>query len=862
MNKLLLRNIKDSFGRFIAIAMIIMLGVLIFVGVKATGPALNDSLQAEVNSQKLSDVQIISTKGFTSKDVAAAEKVSGAKVEASKYKAVIGGKNRDAIALYGYDKQDKQNLPKIKSGRLPKANNEISLDSKAKTDEGYKLGDMFKFAKSADLTRKTFKVVGFADSAQYVDNATRGAANIGNGQVQYFAYVPKKMMNLPVATTLNVRFSGLQTKGTFASSYKNAVKDKVKQLKRVLNARKADRAAELAKPATKKLTSVQSKLDAAKRQLATAAKAAPNNSRVKTQQKQLAKQQAKLDQQKKKVKDATTPTYIWSTREDFPGFLGYGESSDRIAAIANVFPLFFFLLAALITFTTVTRMVEESRSQIGTLKALGFSKGSIAYQYIMYALLAAVVGIVFGSVLGNELLPRLVISMYQNYVLGGAVVHFDWTSIVFAMFLALISTVGAAIIVINREVKVVPSELMRPKAPKSSKKIWLERVTFIWSKLKFNQKISYRNLFRFKSRGIMTILGIAGGTALILTGFGLDNSISSSGQRQYNDLIHYDAVVQSKTTDKLPEVQKTVKDAGNYKQSTVVSTGAAKVSKGGKSVADITVYSPKNEDQFSKYIKVKSVDSKKQLSLPNDGIVLTEKASKTLGVKKGDKITVTGQNNHKSQVKVAAVAENYVSNFMYVKQQNYRSVMGKQPSMKTLLVQLKKTNKSTETKLGKKWISKNTNILGINFTTDQKKTVTNMSSQMGPIVWIFILLSGLLSFIVLYNLNNINISERQRELSTIKVLGFFDPEVTMYVARETIILAIVGIVGGYGLGNLLTMYVLHQAETNAVIFPLVIKPLGYVVATVLMIVFNLVVIAITHRHLKNVDMVEALKSNE
>ena len=862
MNKLLLRNIKDSFGRFIAIAMIIMLGVLIFVGVKATGPALNDSLQAEVNSQKLSDVQIISTKGFTSKDVAAAEKVSGAKVEASKYKAVIGGKNRDAIALYGYDKQDKQNLPKIKSGRLPKANNEILLDSKAKTDEGYKLGDTFKFAKSADLTRRTFKVVGFADSVQYVDNATRGAANIGNGQVQYFAYVPKKMMNLPVATALNVRFSSLQDKGTFGSKYKDAVKDKVKQLKRVLNARKADRAAELAKPATKKLTSAQSKLDTAKRQLATAAKAAPTNSQVKTQQKQLAKQQAKLDQQKKKVKDATTPTYIWSTREDFPGFSGYGESSDRIAAIANVFPLFFFLLAALITFTTVTRMVEESRSQIGTLKALGFSKGSIAYQYIMYALLAAVVGIVFGSVLGNELLPRLVISMYQNYVLGGAVVHFDRTSIGFAMVLALISTVGAAIIVINREVKVVPSELMRPKAPKSSKKIWLEKVTFIWSKLKFNQKISYRNLFRFKSRGIMTILGIAGGTALILTGFGLDNSISSSGQRQYNDLIHYDAVVQSKTTDKLPVVQKTIKDAGNYKQSTVVSTGAAKVSKGGKSVADITVYSPKNEHQFSKYIKVKDVDSKKQLSLPNDGIVLTEKAAKTLGVKKGDKISVTGQNNHKNQVKVAAVAENYVSNFMYIKRQNYLSVMGKQPSMKTLLVQLKKTNKSAETKLGKQWISKNTNILGINFTTDQKKTVTNMSSQMGPIVWIFILLSGLLSFIVLYNLNNINISERQRELSTIKVLGFFDPEVTMYVARETIILAIVGIVGGYGLGNLLTMYVLHQAETNAVIFPLVIKPLGYVVATVLMIVFNLVVIAITHRHLKNVDMVEALKSNE
>ncbi|WP_283678340.1 FtsX-like permease family protein [Lentilactobacillus sp. Marseille-Q4993] len=870
MNKLLFRNIKGSLGRFFAIALIIMLGVLIFVGVKATGPALNDSLQSEVKTQRLSDVQVISDKGFTDKDVKAAEKVSGAKAEAVKYKTAIGGKNRDAVAVYGYKKNAKQNKLIIRSGHLPKKANEIVLDSKAKKDEGYKLGDSFKFAKSAKLKQRTYKVVGFADSVQYIDNSTRGAANIGNGQVQFFAYVTDKAMNMPVNTAINVRFNSLDKYATFSKKYKNAVDDKVSDLKRELNDRKADRANELAGPALKKLDAAQTKLDDSQKQLdksKAALKKASNgqmtaNSQLTSAQKRIDASKKKLVSQRAKVEKATKPTYLWSTREDFPGFSGYGDSSDRIAAIANVFPLFFFLLAALITFTTVTRMVEESRGQIGTLKALGFSKGSIAYQYVMYAFYAALLGIVGGSLIGNLTLPRFVLSMYKTYVLKDSVVNFDWVSIGLAVILALISTVGAAFIVISKEVRVVPSELMRPKAPKSAKKILLERITFIWSRLKFNQKISYRNLFRFKSRGFMTILGIAGGTALILTGFGLDNSISGSGKLQYGNIIHYDAVVQSKTPAKLASVQRTVKKGGDYRDSARVATGTVKASNGNGNVADITVYAPENKGDFKKFINVRDDKTKKPLKISDDGVIITEKMAKKLKVKKGDTISLARSGQSKTKAKVIGIAENYVSNFIYTTKNRYQKFMHEKPEVKTLLVKLHNTDKSKETKLGKKWITDNSDILGISFTRDQQKTLSNMASQMGPVVWIFILLSGLLSFIVLYNLNNINVSERLRELSTIKVLGFFDPEVTMYVARESIILAIVGIVAGYGLGTLLTVYVLHQAATTAVIFPLIIKPLGYVVATILMIMFNLIVIMLTHRRLKRVDMVEALKSNE
>ncbi|NEZ69814.1 ABC transporter permease [Pediococcus pentosaceus] len=870
MNKLLMRDIRGSLGRFTAIVLIIMLGVLLFVGVKATGPALNHSMQSEVVKHHLSDVQVFSDKGFTRKDIKAVERVQGAKAESIKFKYVIGGKTRDAIALYGLKDPARQNQVILKSGRLPQKNNEILLDKQAQIKDGYRIGDQFTFAKSANLKVNRYKIVGFADSPLYIDDSTRGSANVGSGQVQYFAYIKDQAINLPVATAINISFAKLQHQDVFSGKYQGTIKAKVKLLQKQLDKRKNERKNEIVAKPLNQLNRAQEKLNQAKQKIVQAKAQLKKQSGGKVtttseldkQEQQLAETQVNLKRQRKKVEKIKVPSYTWQTREDLPGFTGYGDSSDRIAAIANVFPVFFFLLAALITFTTITRMVEEARGQIGTLKALGFSRSAIAYEYTMYAFLAGILGVIVGSFLGNQLLPRFVVSMYTKYVIGQPVIEYDWASIAIAVVLAMIATVGAALLVVIKETKAVPAELLRPKSPRKAKKILLENISFIWKRLNFNQKISYRNLFRFKLRGLMTILGIAGGTALILTGFGIANSISATGDLQFNQIIKYDAVVQAKRANQLESVRQTIARGKNYQQSLATHTETFKATKHGKTVDDINMDIPQNKHQFEKFVTLRDYQNQHPLHLQKQGVIISEKLATALKVRKGSTISIENEKQTKKEVKVIGVTQNYVGNFMYGSTSFYRKIMKKEPTMQTLMVQLHQTSKKNQQKLSKQWIEANADILGVSFVRDQAAAVTSMSKQLGPVVLIFILLSGVLSFIVLYNLNNINISERLRELSTIKVLGFFDSEVTMYIARESIILALIGILAGFGLGNILTSYVIKQAETSIVVFPLTIKPMGYVVATVLMVIFNLIVVYITHRRLRQVDMVEALKSNE
>uniref|UniRef100_UPI00403F3283 ABC transporter permease n=1 Tax=Lentilactobacillus hilgardii TaxID=1588 RepID=UPI00403F3283 len=870
MHKLLWRDIRQSMGRFIAISLIILLGVLIFVGVKATGPALIDSAETVLHKQQLSDVQVISDKGFTNKDVQTAEKVAGAKAEKIKFKYVLGGHHKDAVALYGFRQNHGLNQLRLVSGHLPKTKNDIVLDQRAQRLNHYKLGNTYTFKKSANLKQQRYKIVGFANSPQYIDNTTRGATNIGTGQVAYFAYIPSSQMNLQVATAINVRFSSLQSLGTFTSRYKRTVNQKVVRLKSAFKSRTSERKAEIMSVGEKKLLPAQERLATAQKKITSAKRRLPSRSqgRIKTTA-ALTAQQQKLDLERQKLINAkndlsktATPTYTWSTREDLAGFSAYGESADRIAAIANVFPVFFFLLAALITFTTVTRMVEEARMQIGTFKALGFSNASIARNYVAYALLAGILGVILGSFIGNQFLPRFVISIYSEYIFHIPVIHYQWFQILLAAIFSLVATVGAALYVILKQVNEVPASLMRPKSPRTAKSIWLEHFTWLWSKLKFYQKVSYRNLFRFKSRAIMTILGIAGGTALILTGFGISDSIGASGHLQFNQVIHYQAIVQATHKDQLSNVKHTIQNNSHYQSSTPVGTSVVKVRSTHNQLNDVNMYVPSKPEFFGRYVHLNSTSSGNKLRFPSKGIIISQKIAKTLAIKKGGKIKIVVGNGKAVSIKVAAVTKNYIGHFMYLSPQAYQNAFHKKAVAKTLFVKLQGTTSSQRTNLGKKWLADNPHVLGVNFTADQKKTVSNMSQQMTPVVLIFILLSGILSFVVLYNLTNINISERIRELSTIKVLGFFDREVTMYIARENIVLTIIGIIVGFGFGNLLTAYVLYQAETPTVVFPLTIHIQWYFVATILMILFNLIVIMVAHRHLKRVNMVEALKSNE
>jgi len=420
----MLRDIKKSKGRFIAIILIIMLGVLIFVGVKAAGPSLNDSLNKTVADKNLSDIQMISTTGFNETDLKLAREVPGSQVEATKFKYVIGGKNKVAIALYGYDENAKQNQLIMRSGRLPRNQNEIVLDKNAKSKYGYKLGQQFKFAKDAGLNKKSYKIVGFADSPQYIDNQSRGSTNISDGQVQLFAYVPADQLNMAVGTILNLHFNSLKDKNTFSKSYKNGVADKLKILKRKFKDRSYQRTTEVAAGYLTNLNQRQKQVD-----------------RLRLVNQQAAgQQQTQLNAARAKIMKKAKTTYTWQTRQDLAGFSAYGESSDRIAAIANVFPVFFFLIAALITFTTITRMVEEARSEIGTFKALGYRKWEISRNYYYYAISAGLIGAILGAVIGNETLPRIVLALYKQYIALDCDVGFQWMTILIAIIFSILAT--------------------------------------------------------------------------------------------------------------------------------------------------------------------------------------------------------------------------------------------------------------------------------------------------------------------------------------------------------------------------------------------------------------------------------------
>ncbi|EPC49088.1 Putative efflux ABC transporter, permease protein, partial [Lacticaseibacillus paracasei subsp. paracasei Lpp7] len=470
LTKNLWRNIRDSLGRFIAIVIIIMLGVLLFVGVKATGPALKDSLNTTVKADHLADSQLLATTGVSKAQVKAAESVSGVQAEAVKFKYVIGGRASDVVALYGYQKGTTINRLHLTSGQLPTQANQIVLDTAAKKS-GYQLGQTYTFTSGSKLARRTFKISGFADSPAYIEDTSRGSANIGDGTVRYFAYIPASQMKMPVASQLNIRFPALQTRDTFSNRYKDAVATKMKLVKQRVKAQgekdlRAAVYANIVKTATAK---AQAQLAASG--MPAAAVAAAADQAIKPQLSTF-QQQATVTARKQ-----LSTSLTWQTREDLPGFGDYGGSADRIAAIANVFPVFFFLVAALITFTTVSRMVEEARAQIGTFKALGYGKWAIARNYLAYAALAGLLGGIIGVFAGNLSIPRIVLSLYKNYIPLQQVVSLQWPLIALSLLLALIATLGAAAIVVRNELTEKPAALMRPRAPKSAKRILLERIT-------------------------------------------------------------------------------------------------------------------------------------------------------------------------------------------------------------------------------------------------------------------------------------------------------------------------------------------------------------------------------------------------
>lgn len=883
-----LREIVYSKGRFIAIVLIILLGTLLYVGIKATGPILNHSASQFVDKQELSNLQIVSTGGLTKRDEEAAAEIPDAEVESGYQLFYADSKKNQVVKLYSYNKKSQQNQLIVKSGHLPKKENEIVLDEKAK-EEGYRLNQTYKIDQPDQLKRKTFKIVGFVQSPMYISTEERGLSNVGKGNVDFFAYLPESNFSSEIKAVIYVRFKNVQGKETYGSAYEQTMDKNIAASEKLFKDRPEERAVEIREEAQAellpkknevadglaKLAEGQKEIDQAKDQLeqqqAMIGTESPQLAQAQTalenQQKeldnnreQLLSAQKKIRENEQAIHDLKTPSYTFDQRAENPGFQEYGDLSERIAAIANVFPVFFFFIAALITFTTMTRMVEENRREIGTLKALGYSRFEIAIKYIIYALSAAIIGIVLGSVIGTHTLPRLVFELSSDrYNFPGVEAFYLSRPIVQATIAFLFASLGAALLVLMRELHEKPAELLQPKAPKPGKRIFLERITPIWSRMSFNSKVSYRNLFRYKSRMIMAVIGIAGCAALMVAGVGLKDSLSSVGDKQFGPIIDYDAIVTLKDQPDRAAVEKIFTDKEKIISHLGMMNQTVELKKKGQANQKLTMMVPESRKAFDQYLHLKQQE--KKFTLPEEGAVITQKIAELFELKKGDSLTVYDEDQQPFKIRIANISDNYLGNFLYLSKDYYQKVRGTSFAVNSYLLKSKKMSKSEEEDLSKTLLNSE-QVTNTSFISTQIETQEHSMDNLDGIVWIFVVLSGLLAFIVLYNLTNINVSERLRELSTIKVLGFYDREVTSYIFRENFVFTILGILFGYGLGIILTKFILDQASMETITFPLVIRAGAYLLAGGLTILFSVIVMVATHFRLRHINMIDALKSNE
>lgn len=580
---------------------------------------------------------------------------------------------------------------------------------------------------------------------------------------------------------------------------------------------------------------------------------------------EIVENQQKLDDAKKELEDLEKPEWMVTDREDLPEYTDYGDNADRLRNIGQVFPVIFFLVAALISLTTMTRMVEEQRTQIGTLKALGYKKSAIAAKYICYAFFATLLGSVLGMLIGEKIIPYIIITaygiMYHN-VANTISIDYQPGFALIASAASVVCTVGATLFASGKELQETPASLMRPPAPKEGKRVLLERFTFIWKHLSFSWKSTIRNLFRYKKRLIMTVFGIAGSMGLMLVGFGLQDSISDIAAIQYRELQHYDGMViedSDATEEEHEELFEYMKENEQIAHCNRVQMTKISAPKGSSNIS-IYLFVPESLSEFAKDVTLKNRITGETYELTDEGAAISEKTASLLGLKVGDMIPLK-KGDKEYKVRVAVITENYMSHYLYMTPRVYEQTFGEKPEYENIVFTMQEDCKDDLEMAGTRILA-NPGALSISYTSSLASQVDRMLSTLDAVILVLIVSAGMLAFVVLYNLNNINITERQRELATLKVLGFYDGEVSQYVLRENVILTVLGIMFGAVFGILIHRYVITTVEVDAVMFGRNIKPLSFLYSGILTSIFSIVVNGVMHFKLKTIDMVEFLKSVE
>lgn len=829
--KNLLREIKRTFTKFLSIFAICALGVAFFAGIRATSPDMKEAGDRLYNTYNLSDISVISTSGLTADNIRDLESIEGIQaVRASLFvDAMARGTDEkeknlrlysmpiklkseyapliDLIPDYGIDTSPEyeMNGVEIVSGRMPLNDTETALDYTLEGSLVKQLGDEITLTTSGGTV--TLRVVGFIRSPMYISMFERGTSSIGNGTSDGFAYASGNAISslgtkLPVMSLLNTYY----TRADIVISGKEGLSTYSDEYEALVN-------------------EVTDRID----------------------------------------DYASTQSGTWYVqgRSGNPGYSDYSENTDRIAAVGDVFPLIFFIVAALVCLTTMTRMVEEQRIEMGTMKALGYGGWQIAMKYAVYAMSACISGGVVGAIIGFKLFPYVIMKGYSiMYYLGKLETPYRADIAFMAIAAMAVCTAAATFSACYASLKEVPATLMRPKAPKAGRRVLLEKIPFIWKKLSFTSKVTVRNLFRYKKRFFMSVIGIAGSGALLVTAFGLNDSIFGIIEKQFGDIWQMDVQAYVYEAMPLADMQELLgKNPANDDFDSVMFCldSQMECKNGGRSQSGVHLLGVESAESMAGRVSLHNGGT--PVTLDDSGVVVTAKLAETLSIKAGDEINMrTGGEDH--FMRVIGVADNYVYHYVYITAAYYETVFGKAMQYNGLMGNLKDGLTDETMDAMSTQLLSDSRMYTVRTIGSIYDSVWDSLSILNYVVLVLILGSGMLTFVVMLNLTNINIGERMRELATLRVLGFYDKEMYAYIFRENNALSVIGAFVGLVFGKIMHLFVIRTCEVDMVMFVRSAKPLSYVYAFALTIVFSLIVNLLMRPKVRAIDMVESLKSAE
>lgn len=829
--KNLLREIKRTFTKFLSIFAICALGVAFFAGIRATSPDMKEAGDRLYNTYNLSDISVISTSGLTADNIRDLESIEGIQaVRASLFVDAMargtGEKEKnlrlysmpiklkseyapliDLIPDYGIDTSPEyeMNGVEIVSGRMPLNDTETALDYTLEGSLVKQLGDEITLTTSGGTV--TLRVVGFIRSPMYISMFERGTSSIGNGTSDGFAYASGNAISslgtkLPVMSLLNTYY----TRADIVISGKEGLSAYSDEYEALVN------------EVTDRIENYAS---------------------------------------------TQSGTWYIQDRSGNPGYSDYSENTDRIAAVGDVFPLIFFIVAALVCLTTMTRMVEEQRIEMGTMKALGYGGWQIAMKYAVYAMSACISGGVVGAIIGFKLFPYVIMKGYSiMYYLGKLETPYRADIAFMAIAAMAVCTAAATFSACYASLREVPATLMRPKAPKAGRRVLLEKIPFIWKKLSFTSKVTVRNLFRYKKRFFMSVIGIAGSGALLVTAFGLNDSIFGIIEKQFGDIWQMDVQAYVYEAMPLADMQELLgKNPANDDFDSVMFCldSQMECKNGGRSQNGVHLLGVESAESMAGRINLHNGGA--PVTLDDSGAVVTAKLAETLSIKVGDEINMrTGGEDH--LMRVIGVADNYVYHYVYITAAYYETVFGKAMQYNGFMGNLKDGLTDETMDAMSTQLLSDSRMYTVRTIGSIYASVWDSLSILNYVVLVLILGSGMLTFVVMLNLTNINIGERMRELATLRVLGFYDKEMYDYIFRENNALSVIGAFVGLLFGKIMHLFVIRTCEVDMVMFVRSAKPLSYVYAFALTIVFSLIVNLLMRPKVRAIDMVESLKSAE